>query len=170
MQFGSLPQGYDHKYVYSHIGYNLKITDMQAAVGVAQLKKLPGFVEARKKNFVIMHDGLKQFEDYLVLPYATAKSDPSWFGFPITVKLNDKFTKNQIVEYLEKHKIMTRQLFAGNITRQPAFQNIEYRQVGNLENTDMIMNNTFFIGVYPGLTDQKLDYVLKTFEDFFKGI
>ncbi|KAF0226222.1 MAG: CDP-6-deoxy-D-xylo-4-hexulose-3-dehydrase [Erysipelotrichaceae bacterium] len=170
MQFGSLPQGYDHKYVYSHIGYNLKITDMQAAVGVAQLKKLPGFVESRKKNFNIMHNGLKQFEEYLVLPYATKKSDPSWFGFPITVKVNDKFTKNQIVEYLENHKIMTRQLFAGNITRQPAFKDIKYRQVGTLENTDMIMNNTFFIGVYPGLTERKLNYVLRTFEDFFRGI
>jgi CDP-4-dehydro-6-deoxyglucose reductase, E1 len=170
MQFGSLPQGYDHKYVYSHIGYNLKITDMQAAVGVAQLKKLPSFVEARKRNFEVMFNGLKQFEDYLVLPVATKKSDPSWFGFPITVKINDKFTKNQIVEYLEKRKIMTRQLFAGNITRQPSFANIKYRQVGTLKNTDMIMNNTFFIGVYPGLTEQKLNYVLNTFRDFFKEI
>jgi CDP-6-deoxy-D-xylo-4-hexulose-3-dehydrase len=170
MQFGQLPKGYDHKYVYSHIGYNLKITDMQAAVGVAQLKKLPGFVESRKKNFVVLSEGLKQFEEFLVLPYATEKSDPSWFGFPITVKQNDKFTKNQIVDYLEKHKIMTRQLFAGNITKQPAYEHVEYRVVGNLENTDYIMNNTFFIGVYPGLSPRKLSYILKTFNDFFEGI
>lgn len=170
MQFGQLPQGYDHKYVYSHIGYNLKITDMQAAVGVAQLKKLPGFVESRKRNFVVLFDGLKKFENYLVLPFATKNSDPSWFGFPITVKENDKFTKNQIVGYLEKHKIMTRQLFAGNITKQPAFENVKYRIVGNLKNTDYIMNNTFFIGVYPGLTPQKLSYIIKVFEDFFKEL
>ncbi|NTW95981.1 MAG: lipopolysaccharide biosynthesis protein RfbH [Erysipelotrichaceae bacterium] len=170
MQFGQLPKGYDHKYVYSHIGYNLKITDMQAAVGVAQLKKLPGFVESRKKNFVVLSEGLKQFEKFLVLPYATEKSDPSWFGFPITVKQNDKFTKNQIVDYLEKHKIMTRQLFAGNITKQPAYEHVEYRVVGSLENTDYIMNNTFFIGVYPGLSPRKLSYILKTFNAFFEGI
>lgn len=167
-QYGTLPKGYDHKYVYSHVGYNLKVTDMQAAIGLAQLKKLPDFVNKRKENFKMLHDGLKKFEEYLILPYATENSDPSWFAFPITVKENDKFTKNQIVSYLEENKILTRQLFAGNIIRQPAYEDIEYRVVGNLENTDYIMNNTFFIGVYPGINEVKMNYVINTFKTFFE--
>jgi CDP-6-deoxy-D-xylo-4-hexulose-3-dehydrase len=167
MQFGTLPQGYDHKYVYSHVGYNLKITDMQAAIGVAQLEKLPVFVEKRKENFKNLYKGLEKFQDYLILPEATKNSDPSWFAFPITVKENDKFTKNQIVAYLERHKIMTRQLFAGNIIRQPAYENVKYRVVGNLANTDYIMKNTFFIGVYPGIEEKKMSYILDTFNKFF---
>ena len=170
MQFGSLPYGYDHKYVYGHIGYNLKVTDMQAAVGMAQLKKLPNFVEKRKENFNKLWDGLSVFQNYLILPVATKNSDPSWFGFPITVKENDKFTKNEIVEYLENNKIMTRQLFAGNMTRQPAYQDIECRIIGNLENTDYIMNNTFFIGVYPGINDMKIDYIVGVFKRFFEEV
>ena len=170
MQFGSLPYGYDHKYVYGHIGYNLKVTDMQAAVGMAQLKKLPDFVEKRKENFNKLWQGLSIFQDYLILPVATKNSDPSWFGFPITVKENDKFTKNEIVEYLENNKIMTRQLFAGNMTRQPAYQDIECRIIGNLENTDYIMNNTFFIGVYPGINDMKIDYIVGVFKKFFEEV
>ncbi len=170
MQFGSLPYGYDHKYVYGHIGYNLKVTDMQAAVGMAQLKKLPDFVEKRKENFEKLWDGLSKFQDYLILPVATKNSDPSWFGFPITVKENDKFTKNEIVEYLENNKIMTRQLFAGNMTRQPAYQDIDCRIIGNLENTDYIMNNTFFIGVYPGINDMKIDYIVGVFKNFFEEV
>lgn len=170
MQFGTLPEGYDHKYVYSHIGYNLKITDMQAAIGVAQLKKLPNFIEKRKENFNKLFDGLQQYEDLLVLPKATKNSDPSWFAFPITVKENSKFTKNEIVEYLEENKIMTRQLFAGNIIRQPAYENVNYRVVGDLANTDYIMNNTFFIGVYPGIDDRKMEYIIETFNNFFKGL
>lgn len=167
-QYGTLPKGYDHKYVYSHVGYNLKITDMQAAVGLAQLKKLPDFVNKRKNNFKKLYEGLKKFDEYLILPYATEKSDPSWFAFPITVKENNKFTKNQIVAHLEKNKILTRQLFAGNVTHQPAYEDVEYKVVGDLKNTDYIMNNTFFIGVYPGIDDVKMEYILKTFESFFE--
>ena len=167
-QYGTLPKGYDHKYVYSHVGYNLKITDMQAAVGLAQLKKLPDFVNKRKENFKKLYEGLKKFDEYLILPYATENSDPSWFAFPITVKENDRFTKNQIVAHLEKNKILTRQLFAGNVTCQPAYEDVEYRVVGDLKNTDCIMNNTFFIGVYPGIDDVKMKYILKTFESFFE--
>lgn len=167
MQFGDLPYGYDHKYVYSHVGYNLKVTDMQAAVGVEQLKKLPEFIEARKENFKKLYKGIKEFEDYLILPEAEENSDPSWFAFPLSVKENDEFTKNELVNYLEEHKIMTRQLFAGNLTRQPAYQNVEYRVVGDLSNTDYIMNNTFFIGVYPGLDDQKIEYIIQQFAYFF---
>jgi CDP-6-deoxy-D-xylo-4-hexulose-3-dehydrase len=167
MQFGDLPYGYDHKYVYSHVGYNLKVTDMQAAVGVEQLKKLPDFIKARKENFEKLYKGIKEFEEYLILPEAEENSDPSWFAFPLSVRENDKFTKNELVNYLEKHKVMTRQLFAGNLTRQPAYQNVEYRVVGDLTNTDYIMNNTFFIGVYPGLDGQKIEYIIQQFSDFF---
>lgn len=170
MQFGTLPQGYDHKYVYSHIGYNLKVTDMQAAVGLAQLKKVPQFIEKRKENFKILYSGLERFQDFLILPEATKNSDPSWFAFPITVKENEKFTKNEIVVFLEKHKILTRQLFAGNITRQPAYENVNYRVVGDLANTDYIMKNTFFIGVYPGIDQRKQAYILDTFAKFFEAI
>ena len=141
---------------------------MQAAVGLAQLKKLPDFVNKRKNNFKKLYEGLKKFDEYLILPYATEKSDPSWFAFPITVKENNKFTKNQIVAHLEKNKILTRQLFAGNVTRQPAYEDVEYKVVGDLKNTDYIMNNTFFIGVYPGIDDVKMEYILKTFESFFE--
>ncbi len=166
-QFGTLPFGYDHKYVYSHIGYNLKLTDMQAAVGVAQLKKLPEFIEKRKRNFKLLKEGLKQFEEYLILPEPTPNSDPSWFGFPITVKDNDIFSRWDIVTYLEKNKIMTRMLFGGNLTRQPAYEDVKYKIHGNLTNTDIIMNNTFFIGVYPGITDEMIDYIIDTFNSFF---
>ncbi|NTW72072.1 MAG: lipopolysaccharide biosynthesis protein RfbH [Eubacteriaceae bacterium] len=167
-QFGTLPQGYDHKYVYSHVGYNLKVTDMQAAVGVAQLKKLPEFIAKRKENFGKIHEGLLRHQDRLILPRKTERSEPSWFAFPITVREDSGFTKNELVNYLENKKIMTRQLFAGNIVRQPAFSTVEYRSIGTLENTDRIMNDTFFIGVYPGLNDEKIGYVLETFHEFFK--
>lgn len=170
MQFGKLPFGYDHKYVYSHIGYNLKVTDMQAAIGVAQLKKIDYIVEARKNNFKKLWKGLEKFQDYLILPVATENSDPSWFGFPITVKENDKFTKNEIVEYIENAKILTRQLFAGNMTKQPAFLNTECRIIGDLANTDYIMNNTFFIGVYAKIGEKEMNYIIKTFERFFEKI
>jgi len=169
-QHGSLPYGYDHKYVYSNIGYNLKLTDMQAAIGVAQLKKLPDFIQKRKENFKKIWAGLEKFQDYLILPVATKNSDPSWFGFPITVKENDKFTKNQIVDFMEKNKIMTRQLFGGNLTRQPAYQDIKYRISGELKNTDYIMNNTFFIGVYPGIEDKRREYIIQKFTEFFNGL
>ncbi|NUV00586.1 lipopolysaccharide biosynthesis protein RfbH, partial [Marinitoga sp. 1154] len=167
-QHGTLPFGYDHKYVYSHIGYNLKLTDMQAAVGVAQLKKLPEFIEKRKRNFKLLKEGLKKYEEYLILPEPTPKSDPSWFGFPITVKDNDKFSRWDIVTYLEENKIMTRMLFGGNLTRQPAYEDVKYKIHNELKNTDIIMNNTFFIGVYPGITNEMINYIINTFEKFFE--
>ena len=165
-QLGDLPFGYDHKYIYSHIGYNLKVTDMQAAVGVAQLKKLPSFIAARKKNFKLLYDGLQKYEQYFILPEVEEKADPSWFGFLLTVREDAGFTKNEIVEYLEDNKIATRMLFAGNITRHPSFLDVKYRISGDLLNTDHIMNNTFWIGVYPGLTEEVIEYTLKCFERF----
>lgn len=168
-QYGDLPVGYDHKYVYSHIGYNLKVTDMQAAIGVAQLDKLPGFIEARKENYKKLYAGLKPLEQYFILPEAEKNSDPSWFGFPITVKENKLFTKNEIVEYLESKKIMTRQLFAGNMTKQPAFKDQVYKVIGDLKNTDIVMNNTFFIGVYPGINDEKMKYIIETFLKYIES-
>jgi CDP-6-deoxy-D-xylo-4-hexulose-3-dehydrase len=167
-QFGSLPLGYDHKYVYSHIGYNLKLTDIQAAVGVAQLQKLPQFIEKRKKNYSLLYEYLKKYEEFLILPKATPKSDPSWFGFPITVRDNVKFTRSEIVQFLKKNKIMTRMLFGGNLTRQPAYKDVNYRIFGDLKNTDKVMNEAFFIGVYPGITDEMIDYILNTFDRYFK--
>jgi CDP-6-deoxy-D-xylo-4-hexulose-3-dehydrase len=169
-QYGDLPVGYDHKYVYSHIGYNLKVTDMQAAVGVAQLKKLPLFVELRKANFKKLYTGLKQYEEYLMLPEATPNSDPSWFGFPFNVRENNKFTRTNLAEFLEDHKILTRQLFAGNLIKQPAYKDVEYRVSGELTNTDYIMRNTIFIGVYPGIQQVHMDYILSVFEKFFNSI
>jgi CDP-6-deoxy-D-xylo-4-hexulose-3-dehydrase len=170
MQFGSLPYGYDHKYVYSHIGYNLKVTDMQAAIGVAQLKKLPSFVQARKDNFEKLYNGLKKHENYLLLPEATKNSDPSWFGFMLCVKENDKFKRLELAQYLEDNKILTRQLFAGNLIKHPAYENVEYRMVGDLKNTDYVMNNGIFIGVYPGLTESKINYILSIFDNFFSNL
>jgi len=169
-QLGTLPYGYDHKYIYSHLGYNLKVTDMQAAVGVAQLKKLPSFIEARKRNWRYFYEKLKKYEDYFILPRATDKSDPSWFGFPLTVKENAPFSRNELVNYLEENKIATRLLFSGNIIRHPSFENVKYRVYGSLSNTDRIMNNTFWIGVYPGLTTEMIEYIMNIFEEFIKRI
>jgi len=168
-QFGTLPYGYDHKYVYSHIGYNLKVTDMQAAIGVAQLDKLEGFIQARKSHFKAIHDGLKPFEDRIILPEATPDSDPSWFGFVISVRPGAGFTRNELTGYLEQAGIETRNLFSGNLTRQPAYLDIPKRVVGDLPNTDFIMENTFFIGVYPGLDDAQIGYVLDRFNEFFRN-
>jgi len=167
-QLSTLPFGYDHKYIYSHIGYNLKVTDMQAAVGVAQLKKFPDFMRARKKNWRRLYEGLKKYEDYFILPKAADKSDPSWFGFLLTVKEDAPFSRNEITNYLEENKIATRLLFSGNIVQHPSFENVKYRIHDNLMNTDNIMNNTFWIGVYPGLTDEMIDYILGKFDEFFK--
>jgi len=169
-QFGKLPYGYDHKYVYSHIGYNLKMTDMQAAVGLAQLGKLDWFIEKRKHNFRRLYDGLKPFEKYFILPRATENSDPSWFGFPITVREETGIRRSDLVNYLERNKIMTRMLFGGNLTRQPAYEDVEYRIVGDLKNSDTVLNNTFFIGVYPGITDEMIDYMLQVFTNFFSEL
>jgi CDP-6-deoxy-D-xylo-4-hexulose-3-dehydrase len=165
-QLGQLPEGYDHKYTYSNLGYNLKITDMQAAVGLGQLTKLSKFITARKENFSYLKNELKEFEKYLILPESTPRSEPSWFGFPITVKESAPFSKNDLVNFLASKLIDTRPLFAGNIIKQPYFENISYRVVDSLQNTDLIMNNTFWIGVFPGLTQEMLQYVVKEFKNF----
>ncbi len=150
-QLGELPCGYDHKYTYSHIGYNLKMTDMQAAVGVSQLKKLPEFIERRRANFAALYAGLKDLEEFFILPEATPNSEPSWFGFPIAVRKDAPFNRNQVIAYLEGRKIATRLLFGGNLLRQPAYQDIPHRVVGSLENTDFVMTQVFWVGVYPGI-------------------
>ncbi len=159
-QLGGLPCGYDHKYTYSHIGYNLKLTDMQAAVGVAQLKKLDGFVAARRRNFELLRDGLREMEDVFILPEATPGSEPSWFGFPIAVRPEAPFTRDQVTGHLESRKIATRLLFGGNLVRQPAYEGRVYRTAGPLENADFIMKNVFWIGVYPGLSPEMIEYML----------
>ncbi len=166
-QLGTLPFGYDHKYTYSHLGYNLKISDMQAACALAQMDRLPGFIEARKRNFVFLKDRLKSCEEFLILPEATPGSDPSWFGFPITVRDSAGIARVELLKYLDQHKVGTRLLFAGNLTRQPYFQGRTYRVSGELINTDAIMNSTFWIGVYPGLNDAMLDYICDRIETFF---
>ncbi len=161
-QLGSLPCGYDHKYTYSHIGYNLKATDMQAALGVSQIEKLPRFIERRKENFRYLSAALKSMEDFLVLPEPTPGSDPSWFGFPIGVREDAPFTRQQLTRVLEAKKIGTRLLFGGNLLRQPAYEKCEHRVIGDLPKTDFAMNNVFWIGVYPGLTREMLDFVAET--------
>lgn len=168
-QLGTLPHGYDHKYTYSHLGYNLKGTDMQAAVGVAQLAKLPAFIKARERNFKLLYKGLERYKDMFILPQVTEHARPSWFGFLITLRPGAPFSRQQLVDYLEERRIRTRLLFAGNITRQPAFQKIEYRVAGELKNTDVIMNQTFWIGLYPGLGEREIRYILNTFDDFINS-
>lgn len=157
-KLGQLPHGYDHKYTYSHIGYNLKATDMQAAVGLAQLQKLDTFIAARRRNFARLRQGLDRFQDFLLLPEATVGADPSWFGFPIAVKPEAPFVRAELIAYLERNRIGTRLLFGGNLTRQPAYQGAQFRTVGNLEISDFIMHRVFWIGVYPGLTDEMIDH------------
>jgi CDP-4-dehydro-6-deoxyglucose reductase, E1 len=166
-QFGELPYGYDHKYVYSHIGYNLKILDLQAAIGLAQLDKLPSFITKRRENFNILSEGLEKFNKYLIMPKATEKSEPSWFAFPITIKKDVNINRNDLVQYLEENKIMTRLLFGGNLTKQPAYKNVKYRKASGLYNTDYIMNNTFFIGIYPGLYEVHMNYIIDIFKKYF---
>ena len=165
-QLGGLPYGYDHKYTYSHIGYNLKLTDMQAAVGVAQLKKLPSFIAARRKNFSRLFNGLKQFEEFFVMPATTPKSEPSWFGFLLTVRPGAPFSRYDIVQHLENHRIGTRQLFGGNLLRQPAYKGMPMRVVGSLTNADVVTESTFWIGVYPGLTQEIIDFMVGTITEF----
>jgi CDP-6-deoxy-D-xylo-4-hexulose-3-dehydrase len=165
-QLGELPAGYDHKYTYSHVGYNLKATDMQAAVGVAQLKKLPQFIAARRRNWQLLYERLRRWEEHLVLPQATSRSDPSWFGFAITVRPDAPFTRLDLVRHLESRRIGTRQLFGGNLVRQPAYRNVPFRVAGPLANTDLVMQNTFWIGVYPGLTTEMIDFVAGAFDEF----
>ncbi len=165
-QLGDLPEGYDHKYTYSHIGYNLKITDMQAACGLAQLEKLDSFVQARKDNFKYLRDRLSSCEEFLTLPEATENSDPSWFGFLITIKPEANIRRVDFLEYLDQNKIGTRLLFAGNLTRQPYMKGRNYRVSGDLINTDTVMNDSFWIGVYPGLTNEMLDFVVGKIESY----
>ena len=168
-QLGELPCGYDHKYTYSHIGYNLKMTDMQAAIGLSQLQKLPGFIEARRRNFQYLYQGLKPLENVLMLPESTPDAEPSWFGFPIAVREDAPFDRNTMIRDLESKHIATRLLFGGNLTRQPAYKYSEYRVIGDLKNTDFVMRNVFWIGLYPGLTEQMLDYMIDTVTTFSKN-
>jgi CDP-6-deoxy-D-xylo-4-hexulose-3-dehydrase len=165
-QLGSLPCGYDHKYTYSHIGYNLKATDMQAALGASQLNKLPEFIARRKANFHHLKNALAGLDQYLTLPDATPHSDPSWFGFPIGVREDASFRREDMIRALDANKIGTRLLFGGNLLRQPAYQDCQYRVAGDLSNTDFVMNNVFWVGVYPGLTPPMLDFVAQTIREF----
>lgn len=170
-QYGELPLGYDHKYVYSHFGYNLKVTDMQAAIGVAQLEKLSQIVEARRKNWNRLYEGLKDLEDKLILPQSEKNSKPSWFGFLISVKKGTGKSRVELAKFLEANKIQTRNLFAGNLLKHPAFDEMRktgegFRVVGDLKNTDFIMNNTIWVGVYPGMTDEMLDFMIKKIREY----
>jgi CDP-6-deoxy-D-xylo-4-hexulose-3-dehydrase len=163
---GQLPHGYDHKYIYSHIGYNLKATDMQASVGVAQIKKLPQFIAARKRNYSVLRAGLHDLQEFFVLPEATANSEPSWFGFPLMVRPDAPFSRVEVIRFLEERKIDSRTLFGGNLVRQPAYSDVRYRTIGSLPNSDLVMNQLFWIGVYPGLTEEMLHYVIEMFHEF----
>jgi CDP-6-deoxy-D-xylo-4-hexulose-3-dehydrase len=165
-QLGTLPCGYDHKYTYSHVGYNLKATDMQAALGVSQIAKLPEFIVRRKENFNYLRAALKPLEEFLILPVAGKDSDPSWFGFPIAVKPTAPFTRDQLTRHLEANKIGTRLVFAGNLLRQPAYEGYPHRVVGDLTNTDFVMNQVFWIGVFPGLSNQMLDFIALSMTEF----
>ncbi|MEI9902214.1 MAG: lipopolysaccharide biosynthesis protein RfbH [Hyphomicrobium sp.] len=168
-QLGKLPFGYDHKYTYSHLGYNLKITDMQAAVALAQMDRLEGFIASRRANFNYLKQGLRDLEEFLILPEATPGSDPSWFGFPITLREDVKKTRHDLQEFLAANRIGTRLLFAGNLLRQPYFSDIEHRVVGELANTDVIMHRTFWLGVYPALGPSSLDFVIQKMQEFFRS-
>jgi CDP-6-deoxy-D-xylo-4-hexulose-3-dehydrase len=169
-QLGELPHGYDHKYTYTHAGYNLKLTDMQAAVGVAQLRKLPAFIEARKRNWELLREALAGLEDFLILPRATEHADPSWFGFAMTLRDDAPFTRNELVEFLESRRIATRLLFAGNLARQPVFREVEYRISGDLANTDAIMHRTFWVGVYPGLSEPMISWIADSIRGFIRTV
>jgi CDP-4-dehydro-6-deoxyglucose reductase, E1 len=165
-QLGELPKGYDHKYIYSHAGYNMKITDMQAACGLAQIDRLKGFIKNRKSNFKYIYNSLKSYQEHLILPKATENSDPSWFGFPITIRENSPIKRNELLKYLDEKKIGFRLLFSGNVTKQPYMIGKSFRIVGDLKNTSTIMNNTFWIGLYPGLTNKQLDFVSDQIKNF----
>jgi CDP-6-deoxy-D-xylo-4-hexulose-3-dehydrase len=165
-QFGSLPEGYDHKYTYSHLGYNLKITDMQAACGLAQLEKAPLFIQQRKDHFAFLKERLASCEEFLILPEATPNSDPSWFGFPITLREDSPVSRVDLLQYLHQNRVGTRLLFAGNLTRQPYMVGRNYRVSGDLTNTDIVMNNTFWIGVQPALTEAMMEFSASKIEAF----
>jgi len=167
-RFEGLPEGYDHKYVHSNIGYNLKPLDLQCAIGIKQLEKLPEFSRKRKENFKRLYETFSQYQDKVILPKWSEKADVSWFAFPITIKGGAGFGRKEIVKFLEDKNIETRMLFGGNILKQPGFKNIQKRIVGDLTNTDIILHDTFFLGVYPGLTKEKLDYVIDCINEFFR--
>lgn len=169
-KLGDLPYGYDHKYVYSHIGYNLKLTDMQAAVGVAQLSKLPRFIAARRANFRRLYNGLCELEEHFILPRATADSDPSWFGFALTIRPESKIDRLALTRHLESRRIGTRLLFGGNLMKQPAYLGLPRRVVGELHNADIITTNTFWVGVHPGLDDLRIDYIIESILGFVRGL
>lgn len=168
-QHGTLPYGYDHKYVYSHIGYNLKMTDIQAAIGIEQLKKLDKFCKSRRCNFKLWKKGFEQYKNYFILPEETEGSDPAWFAFPITVREDVGFTRTELTNYLSENMIETRNLFGGNLLRQPAYQNITYRTISKLENTDRIMKDTFFLGTYPGIGSEQIEYTMAIIEKFVRS-
>jgi CDP-6-deoxy-D-xylo-4-hexulose-3-dehydrase len=169
-KIGDLPAGYDHKYIYSQIGFNLKLTDFQAAIGLAQLEKLPGFIKKRKDNFKFFYGFFRKYEKYFILPKVDPIEDPCWFGFPMIVKNEAPFTRNQITRYFEEKNIGTRAVFSGNITKHPAYRNTKYRTFGNLNNADLILTNAFWIGVYPGIGKPQLQYIAETFISFLKRI
>jgi len=164
-----LEEPYDHRYLFVEVGYNLKMTDVQAAIGLAQLDKLPDFIAARKRNFARLYAGLKPYEEYLILPTWSERADPSWFAFPITVRPGAPFTRHDLTTFLEGRNVETRLLFAGNVVRQPGYRHIEHRTVGDLPNSDLVLRSTFFVGVYPGLDDARIAYMLEAFADFFRS-
>lgn len=170
-QHGELPFGYDHKYVYSHLGYNLKVTDMQAAIGLSQLKKASSYINKRKHNFCLLSNGLEDLEEFFILPKATERSEPSWFGFPVVIRDNLKFDRRRLINYLESNQIGTRLLFAGNMLKQPAFTNrdIEYRVIGDLKHTDQVMNEAFWIGVWPGITEEMIAYMVERIRELINS-
>jgi CDP-6-deoxy-D-xylo-4-hexulose-3-dehydrase len=169
-QLGQLPLGYDHKYTYSHIGFNLKVTDMQAAIGLSQLTKADSFIAARKKNHAILKAMFKELEEYFILPEATENSEPSWFGFMLTVRDGKQIDRNNLVAYLEENKIGTRLFFAGNLLRQPAYTTLNCRKIDDMPNTDIMMNNSFWLGVWPGLNEKHYEYILEKVKEYIKTL
>jgi CDP-6-deoxy-D-xylo-4-hexulose-3-dehydrase len=169
-QLGELPYGYDHKYTYSNIGYNLKLTDMQAAIGVKQLDKLEGFIKKRKENWLKVDSIIRKFPDYFIPHIPTDNSDPSWFGYAITVKENSKFSRDDLVKHLNENRISTRLLFGGNLIKQPAYQNKKYRVVGSLDNADTVMKSTFWIGVYPGINEEMHNFIDDIFAEYIQNL